>query len=110
VTRPKVCGVKEARQKLQRLPDWSLTTDGRGIRRELRMRDFDAAVELITRVARLAGEADHHPDIHLTDYRSLRLELSTHSAGGLTEKDFLLASQIDALPKALKEAPRAGSL
>ena len=107
--RPKVCTLKEAQQSLLRLQQWSLTKDGKGICCELRMRDFDAAVELIKRVARLADEADHHPDIHLTDYRNLRLELSTHSAGGLTDTDFLLASQIDALPKALKEAPREGS-
>lgn len=94
---------KEAQQQLSRLLVWSLTRDGKGIFCELRMKDFAAAVDLIDRVAKLADEADHHPDVHLTGYRNLRLELSTHSAGGLTEKDFLLAARIEQLPKALKE-------
>lgn len=100
---PKLCPAADVQRSLARLPAWSLTPDGKGIFCELRMEGFSAAVELLGRVAKLADEADHHPDVHLTGYRRLRLELSTHSAGGLTEKDFQLAAKIDALPKALKE-------
>jgi 4a-hydroxytetrahydrobiopterin dehydratase len=70
---------------------------------ELSLRDFPAAISFICDVAQLAESADHHPDIHLTGYRNLRLELTTHDAGGLTEKDFLLAAKIDALPRRLKD-------
>jgi 4a-hydroxytetrahydrobiopterin dehydratase len=45
-------------------------------------------------VAELEG---HHPDLHLTGYRNVAVELWTHAAGGLTENDFILAAKIDAL-------------
>ncbi len=67
------------------------------------MKDFLAAVALIRRLADVAEEQDHHPDVHLTGYRRLSLVLSTHSIGGLSENDFILAAQIEALPKTLKE-------
>ncbi len=92
----------ETRRRLSELPSWTLSADGRSIRRELAMEGFAAAAELIALVAKAADEMDHHPDAHLTGYRKLAFELSTHSAGGLTEKDFVLARKIEALPKRLK--------
>lgn len=83
---------------------WKVTADGMSLRADYVLRDFASAVELIARVAALAEQADHHPDLHLTSYRKLAIELSTHSAGGLTKKDFALAAKIEALPKALKGA------
>jgi 4a-hydroxytetrahydrobiopterin dehydratase len=58
---------------------------------------FRRALEFVNQVAALAEKADHHPDIILS-YRKVRLELSTHSDGGLTERDFRFASEINALP------------
>lgn len=58
---------------------------------------FPAALVFVSTVGHLAEAVDHHPDI-LVKYKKVTLTLSTHSAGGLTEKDFALASQIDALP------------
>lgn len=87
---------------LSNLRDFKLTPDGKSLRAEYLMRDFAAALELIGSVAEAAEAMDHHPDIHLTGYRRLALELTTHSAGKLTDKDFLLAARIEALPKALK--------
>jgi 4a-hydroxytetrahydrobiopterin dehydratase len=66
------------------------------------MKDFVAAVALIDKIKDAAEAADHHPDIHLTGFRKLAIELSTHSAGGLTDKDFALAAEIERLPKSLK--------
>ena len=66
------------------------------------MRDFAAAVAFINRIAKVAEKENHHPDLHLTGYRRLRIVLTTHSAGGLTGKDHALAEKISALPKALK--------
>lgn len=82
--------------------DWSLASGGKSIRAGYLMKDFTSAVELIGRIAELAQRHDHHPDLHLTGYRRLEVELTTHSAGGLTDKDFALAAAIEALPKALK--------
>jgi 4a-hydroxytetrahydrobiopterin dehydratase len=58
---------------------------------------FRRALEFVNQVAALAEKIDHHPDIVLS-YRQVRLELSTHSVGGLTDRDFTIASEISALP------------
>ncbi len=72
------------------------------------MKDFPAAISFIRAVAKLAEAEDHHPDIHLTRYRNLRLELTTHDAGALTEKDFRLAAKIDAVAGTLRARHRRG--
>ena len=90
-----------ARDLLKGLRGWELA-GGKALRQELLMKDFMAAVRFIGRVAEAAEAEDHHPDVHLTGYRRLALELSTHSIGGLSENDFILAAKIDALPRELK--------
>ena len=70
---------------------------GSEIERELEFADFAAAIAFIDRVAELAEAANHHPDILLHGWNKVRLTLSTHSQGGLTESDFALARQIDEL-------------
>ena len=70
---------------------------GKAIRRTIRCRDFLDAVSLIQRLAPIAEADDHHPDLHLTGYRRLTIELSTHAIGGLSENDFILAAKFDQL-------------
>lgn len=60
---------------------------------------FAHAVMFIGAVGQLAEAAGHHPDLRLFDYRNVTVELVTHSAGGLTARDFALAEQIQALPQ-----------
>ena len=93
---------EKALQYLEGLEGWRLGDNGKSIRRELLMKDFVAAVDLIVRVKDAAEALDHHPDLHLTGYRRLVIELSTHAIGGLSENDFILAARIEKLPKALK--------
>jgi 4a-hydroxytetrahydrobiopterin dehydratase len=76
------------------LPLWSGDTDG--IRRTVELPTFRDAVTAITRIADVAEELDHHPDIDLR-WRTLHLAVVTHSAGGVTAKDLELARRIDAL-------------
>lgn len=66
------------------------------------MRDFSAAIAFMKTIHPVAQAEDHHPDLHLTNYRRLRIVFSTHKVGGLSDKDFILAAKIEALPKALK--------
>jgi len=66
------------------------------------MKGFLSAVEFIEKIAQVAEAEDHHPDLHLTGYRKLAIELSTHAIGGLSENDFILAAKIDQLPRQLK--------
>jgi 4a-hydroxytetrahydrobiopterin dehydratase len=71
--------------------------EGDTIVRDLELGGFKAAMRLANQVADAADEANHHPDILVHDYKHLRLTLSTHSAGGITENDFALAGTIDRL-------------
>jgi 4a-hydroxytetrahydrobiopterin dehydratase len=75
--------------------DWR--REGDAIVREWKLADFAAAIALVNRVAELAEQANHHPDIHLHGWNKLRLELSTHSEGGITQADLDMAGRIDAL-------------
>ena len=56
--------------------------------------DFQKALDFTNSVGRIAEDQGHHPDIYLT-YGEVRIQLSTHSAGGLTENDFILAAKIN---------------
>ncbi len=75
--------------------DWQ--RDGEAIAREWKLDDFAAAIAFVNRVADAAETANHHPDIHIHGWNKVRLSLSTHSEGGLTQADFGMAARIDAL-------------
>ena len=78
---------------------WERTHDGGSvaIAREWRLADFAAAVAFVDRVAEQAEQANHHPDILLHGWNRVRLTLSTHSQGGVTDADLEMAARIDAL-------------
>ena len=75
-------------------PEWNLV-DGQLVKVVV-CASFPAAIEFVVAVGRLAEEADHHPDIDIR-WRTVRLAVVTHDAGGLTELDFALARAVDAL-------------
>lgn len=81
---------------LGQVPDWR--QNGGVITRSFQFKDFAAAMEFTNAVAALAEQAQHHPDIDVR-WNKVALSLSTHEAGGLTEKDFALARQCDALAR-----------
>jgi 4a-hydroxytetrahydrobiopterin dehydratase len=81
---------------LRDLPTWQPSPDGRSIRRTLRFDGFGAAFAFMTRVAFEAERRDHHPDWRNV-YDRVEVELTTHDAGGLTERDIALAHFIDDL-------------
>jgi 4a-hydroxytetrahydrobiopterin dehydratase len=83
----------EVKTRLRQLEGWELDDDE--LERKYKFADFAAAMVFVNRVAGLAEEADHHPDISIK-YNQVKLTLSTHSEGGITEKDFDLAAKIDA--------------
>ncbi len=92
----------EVQSHLAALPEWKLTADGKHIRREWRVKDFPTALDFFNHVGQVAEQQGHHPDLHLTGYRNVAIEISTHAVGGLTENDFILAAKINAVPVALK--------
>ena len=84
----------EIKTKLEALPEWS--TDGTEISRTFQFEDFVAAVDFVNRIVEPAESAQHHPDIAIS-YNEVTVSLSTHDAGGLTDKDFTLAEEISQL-------------
>jgi 4a-hydroxytetrahydrobiopterin dehydratase len=93
---------EQVRAYLKDVPGWKLTADGKRIRREWRVQDFGTALDFFRRVGQIAEKEDHHPDLHLTGYRNVAIEMFTHALGGLSENDFILAAKIDTLPVTLK--------
>ena len=83
-----------ARVLLQEVKGWELV-GGTAIRKTVTCKNFLDAVELIRKIAPVAEAEDHHPDLHLTNYKKLTIELSTHSISGLSENDFILAAKLD---------------
>lgn len=81
---------------LHEVPDWNLAKDGLKISKEWQFKNFLKAMAFVDAVADIAESEGHHPDIHIY-YSNVVLDLSTHSVGGLTENDFIVAAKIDGL-------------
>lgn len=91
------CSINYAQEQASLLVGWGLVSDGKWIRRSLRFKNFMRAIEALNKIAELAETEAHHPDLHLTGYRILTIEITTHAIGGLSENDFILAAKIDSL-------------
>jgi 4a-hydroxytetrahydrobiopterin dehydratase len=83
-----------AQSRLAQLPGWQIESGE--LVRTFEFKDFVAALRFVNRVGELAEQAGHHPDIDIR-YNRVRLALVTHDAGGLTVKDFDLATQVQNL-------------
>jgi 4a-hydroxytetrahydrobiopterin dehydratase len=84
----------ELKDRMKKVPEWEL--EKKHIERTFEFDDFADAIDFVNAVAEVAEEEEHHPDIDIR-YNKVRLVLSTHSKGGLTELDFGLAERIDTL-------------
>jgi len=74
--------------------EWMLVDDAHLLVREFRFKDFKDAMMFANKVAEIAEEEEHHPDLAIS-WGSVSIELSTHAIGGLSENDFILAAKID---------------
>lgn len=86
---------EQVQERLTALEGWK--REGNAITRTYEFSTFEEAIAFIDRVAKLAAEAEHHPDI-FNSWRTVTLSLTTHDEGGLTDRDFALAERIDAMP------------
>jgi 4a-hydroxytetrahydrobiopterin dehydratase len=84
----------EREAALAMLPQWTLSGDGLAISRNLVFADFAQAFGFMTRVALVAEKADHHPE-WFNVYNRVEIRLTTHDAGGLSQRDVALAKAID---------------
>ena len=75
--------------------DWR--PEGDALVRDFKFKDFAGAMAFVSRVAEIAEQRNHHPDILVHGWNNVRLTLSTHTKGGVTDADRALAEQIDAL-------------
>ncbi|MBE9040965.1 4a-hydroxytetrahydrobiopterin dehydratase [Oscillatoriales cyanobacterium LEGE 11467] len=87
-------GDEEIRQKAKQIPQWNL--DGKNLTRTFVFQDFVKAIEFVNRLVEPAQTSQHHPDVTIS-YNKVTVSLTTHDAGGLTEKDFELAQVISGL-------------
>ncbi|RMF12907.1 MAG: 4a-hydroxytetrahydrobiopterin dehydratase [Alphaproteobacteria bacterium] len=75
---------------LEGLSEWTLEAGGKAIRRDFRFADFNAAFGFMSRVALLAERIDHHPE-WFNVYNRVEVRLTTHDAGGVSERDLVMA-------------------
>jgi 4a-hydroxytetrahydrobiopterin dehydratase len=88
-------GEAEVRRLLGELDGWRLASGAKPeIEKEYRFPDFREALAFVNRLGEVAEQEGHHPDIYLT-WGKVRVALSTHSIGGLSENDFILAAKAD---------------
>lgn len=98
--------------RMSALPDWALSADQKIITKEFVAKNWAAAMGFFNAVSEIAEAEGHHPDLHLTNWRDVRVALSTHAIGGLSMPDLVLAAKIDAIavevsPKWLRERQEA---
>lgn len=85
----------EIKENMKRVPEWDLTKN-KSIERSFDFDDFTQVIDFVNAVAEIAEEEEHHPEMDIR-YNRVRVLLSTHSEGGLTDNDFDLAEKIDTL-------------
>ena len=86
----------EVKEYLAAVPQWTVSADGKRISRTFTFKDFVQAMQFVNKVADVAEEQGHHPDIHI-HWNKVELVLWTHAIGGLHENDFVMAARTDRL-------------
>lgn len=77
--------------------DWVLSEDAKHISKKFEFKDFAEGLAFVNKVGAIAEGEQHHPDIHLTDYKFVTIDLSTHAIGGLSQNDFIVAAKVNAV-------------
>ncbi|MEJ2614696.1 MAG: 4a-hydroxytetrahydrobiopterin dehydratase [Ignavibacteriaceae bacterium] len=87
----------DIKEKLKKLNGWQFQNNQ--IEKEYGLKDFKSALNFVNKLGEEAEKMDHHPDINIHSYNKVKITLSTHSEGGITNKDFNLAEKIENLNK-----------
>ncbi|MDO8474329.1 MAG: 4a-hydroxytetrahydrobiopterin dehydratase [bacterium] len=88
---------KEIREYLLQLKKGWDVMNGKKIKKNFKFENFKEAVEFLNKVAKIAEQEGHHPDMRVFGWNKVEIELSTHAIGGLSENDFILAAKIEQL-------------
>lgn len=84
---------EQVEEKLKNVPGWKFSENK--INKEFELSDFKSAMEFVNKVGDEAENLDHHPDILMHSWNKVKISVNTHTEGGVTEKDFTLASKIE---------------
>ena len=87
----------EINERLRKIPGWKFSDNK--ISKEFTLKDFKAALNFVNKIGEEAEAMDHHPDILIHSWNKVKVSVSTHSEGGITEKDFMLAGKIEGVNK-----------
>jgi 4a-hydroxytetrahydrobiopterin dehydratase len=98
---------EDARALLAELADgWQLSDDATSLSRRMTFKNFLRAMDFLNRLAEVAEHENHHPDFCLEGWNKVRLTLSTHSIGGLSRNDFIMAAKLEDVRRQTAEAGR----
>ena len=86
----------EAEVLLGQVPGWEISADAKSISKKYAFKNFKEAIAFVNKVGEIAESEGHHPDIHLENFKHVRIDLSTHAIDGLSQNDFIVAAKIDA--------------
>uniref|UniRef100_A0A5B6ZMZ3 4a-hydroxytetrahydrobiopterin dehydratase n=1 Tax=Davidia involucrata TaxID=16924 RepID=A0A5B6ZMZ3_DAVIN len=88
-----------ANDLIPQVPEWNLVNEGSTLKlhRSWKVKSFAKGLEFFQVVADVAEAEGHHPDLHLVGWNNVKIDIWTHSVGGLTENDFILAAKINGL-------------
>lgn len=86
--------LREVDELLKSVKGWK-ALGNQQLDQDFKFKNFDKAIEFINKVAEIAKSENHHPNIYLHDWNQVKITLSTHAIGGLSENDFILAAKID---------------
>lgn len=87
----------EIKNKIKNFSGWSFLNNQ--IEKEYKLNDFKSALDFVNKLGDEAEKMNHHPDIFIHSYNKVKIAVSTHSEGGVTEKDFWLAQKIESISK-----------
>lgn len=87
--------VVKINENLGKISGWNLSDNGKSITKNFKFENFKKAISFVNYVAEIAEQEQHHPDLRIYNYNNLEIKFTTHSADGLTQKDFDVASRID---------------
>ena len=87
--------IEEIRSQMGEILGWQIASDGKSIERSFVLKNFVVCVNYINKIKDIAEDEMHHPDLHLTGFKNLKVVLYTHALGGVTENDLILAAKIN---------------
>ncbi len=88
--------IEQTKEYLSHVSGWGVAENGLSISKEFSFKDFAKTIEFVNKIAEVAEAEAHHPDLQVS-YGKIRVELTTHAIGGLSENDFIVAAKIDEL-------------